>query len=287
MRVAVLGSGGMLGQDLCPTLEAERHEVIPVPREVADVTDLPALTRYLERERPDVVINCAAATDVDRCEQEPDWAYRVNAWGAWSAATAAEAAGARLIHISTDFVFPGDTGRMYQEWDPTQPISLYGASKLAGEEAAWRACRRASVVRTQWLYGRGGRSFPRAILNAAARAGETGLRVVTDQVGAPTYTRHLARKLAWLVEWPADGLYHINNAGECSRFQWARETLAQADLEVDVTGISSEDWPTPARRPAYSTLRRYALELMGQDDMPDWREGLADYLQELRDAGEL
>lgn len=276
----------MLGQDLCPILE-ERHEVIPVPREVVDVTDAAALTGYLREGRPDLVINCAAATDVDRCEQEPDWAYRVNAWGAWSAATAAEAAGARLIHISTDFVFPGRSGRMHHEWDPTQPINLYGASKLAGEDAVWRACRRASVVRTQWLYGRGGRSFPRAILNAAARAGETGLRVVTDQVGAPTYTRHLARKLAWLAEWPADGLYHINNAGECSRFQWAQETLAMAGLEVAVTGISSEEWPTPAERPAYSTLRRYALELMGQDDLPHWREGLAEYLQELRTAGEL
>lgn len=286
MRIAVLGSGGMLGQDLCPALEA-RHEVIPVPREAADVTEPGALLAYLEPERPDVLINCAAATDVDRCEQEPDWAYRVNAWGAWSAASVAEALQARFIHLSTDFVFSGERGREYHEWDPTDPVSLYGASKLAGEQAVWRACRRASVVRTQWLYGRGGRSFPRAILNAAARAGETGLRIVTDQVGAPTYTRHLARKLAWLVEWPADGLYHINNGGECTRYAWARETLALAGMEVPLTGIRSEDWPTPARRPARSTLRRYALELMGQDDMPDWRAGLADYIQELRDAGEL
>jgi len=274
MRVAVVGAGGMLGRDLCPIL-AERHEVTPLTRAEADATDLAALRAAFAALRPEAVVNCAAATDVDRCEQDPDYAYRGNTWAAWAVAAAAEEAGARLIHVSTDFVFDGEAGRPYSEWDAPNPISVYGASKLAGEQAAFRACRRATVARTQWLYGPHGKSFPRAILNAAAREGTTELRVVADQFGAPTFTGHLARKLAWLVEWPAHGLYHVNNAGECSRAEWAREVLRLAGSPVRVVEIGSAEWPAPACRPRRSTLRRHALELQGADDLPDWRSGLA------------
>lgn len=283
----MLGAGGMLGKDLCAQL-AREHEVVALTRGQADVTEVAAVRSALLAAEAQVVINCAAATDVDRCEQEPDWAHRVNAWGAWSAASAAEACGARFIHISTDFVFSGGLGRPYTEWDPPSPVSLYGQSKLAGEAAVWRACRRASVVRTQWLYGRHGRSFPRAILNAARRGPEGGLRVVADQWGVPTYTRHLARKLCWLVDWPVDGLYHMNNAGTCTRHDWARELLSLCGLEVPVHAIRADEWPAPAQRPGPdSTLRRYALELMGQDDLPDWRAGIAEWVSEMREAGEL
>lgn len=277
----------MLGRDLCALLQAG-HEVKALTRSDADVTDAPALFSTLRSLEPELVINCAGATDVDRCEQEPDWAYRVNAWGAWSAASAAEACGVRLIHISTDFVFSGALGRPYTEWDAPSPVSEYGKSKLAGEEAVRRACRRATIVRTQWLYGRHGRCFPWSILSAARRNPEGGLKVVADQWGAPTCTRHLARKLAWLVDWPIDGLYHINNAGSCTRFEWAHELLSLAGLEVPLSPIPAEEWPAPAQRPGPdSTLRRYALELMGQDDLPDWRAGLAEWVRELREAGEL
>jgi dTDP-4-dehydrorhamnose reductase len=277
----------MLGRDLCPLL-SERHDVLPLTRAEADVESGPALAAALGSARPDVVINCAAATDVDRCEREPDWAYRVNAAGARAAAASAEACGARLIQVSTDFVFSGQLGRAYMERDEPSPVSVYGASKLAGEREALQHARRASIVRTQWLYGRQGRSFPRAILNAAAKKPEAGLRVVADQFGAPTYTRHLARKLAWLVDWPIDGIYHINNAGSCSRHDWALETLARAGAEVQVHPIKAEEWPAPAKRPGPdSTLRRGMLEAMGQDDLPDWRVGVAEFVAELRAAGEL
>ncbi|MGV3722377.1 MAG: dTDP-4-dehydrorhamnose reductase [Actinomycetota bacterium] len=288
VRIVVLGASGMLGTDLCALL-AEQFETIPLSRDEADVTDAPGLQARLGALAPQVVINCAAATNVDRCETEPNWAYRLNGWGAWCAAAAAESVGARLIHLSTDFVFSGDSDAPYSEWDPVSPISVYGASKLAGETAVWRACRRASVVRTQWLYGCQGASFPRAILNAAKRRPESGLRVVADQFGAPTYTRHLARKLAWLVNWPVDGLYHIGNSGECSRHEWAVRLLELAGVnDVDVAPIAAADWPAPAKRPLRrSTLRRYALELMGQDDLPSWQDGLREFVTELREAGEL
>ena len=288
MRVLVFGSGGMLGRDLCPLL-SEVHEVHGCTREDGDVTDAQSVLNRVQLIAPEAVINCAAATNVDRCETEPDWAYRVNAWGAWNVAAAAAACGARFLHVSTDFVFPGDGDGPLTEWDPTRPINVYGASKLAGETAVFRACPRATVVRTQWLYGRHGASFPRAILKAAGRNPEAGLRVVSDQFGVPTYTRHLARKLVWLLSWHATGLYHVNNAGEeCSRHAWAAETLRLAGLSgVPVHAIRSEEWPAPAPRPARSTLRRYALELMGADDLPSWQEGLAQFVEELRLAGEL
>lgn len=287
MRIVVLGAGGMLGRDLCPLL-ATAHETLAWTRADVDVTDGPALRARILDTRPDVVLNCAAATNVDRCETEPDWAYRQNGWGAASAAAAAAAVGARLIHLSTDFVFSGDSERPYHEWDATGPLSVYGASKLAGETAAWRACPRTTVVRTQWLYGRQGASFPKAILNAARRRPEAGLKVVADQFGAPTYTRDLARKLAWLIDWPVDGVYHVNNAGECSRHDWAVELLRLAGFsDISVAPIRAADWPAPAPRPARSTLRRYALELMGQDDLPSWQDGLRDYVTELREQGEL
>lgn len=287
MRIVVLGAGGMLGREIAG-IAAPPFEVLSLARAEGDVTDLPALVERLRALAPDVVINCAAATNVDRCETEPDWAYRINAWGAWAAASAAAAVGARLLHVSTDFVFSGETDRPYTEWDSTGPISVYGASKLAGEEAVWRACRRVSVVRTQWLYGRFGASFPRAILNAAKRKPEAGLRVVADQFGAPTWTRHLAEKLLWLAQFPADGLYHVNNSGECSRHEWAQELLRLAGLDdVTVNPIQAAEWPAPARRPTRSTLRRYALELAGADDLPTWQEGLAGYVEELRKSEEL
>ena len=286
VRIVVLGAGGLLGREL--VLALVDHEVTGLTHADADATDLPALRERFRTLEPDLVVNCAAATNVDRCETEPDWAYRVNAWGAWSAAAAADSVGARLIHISTDFVFAGDRDRPYTEWDTPAPVNTYGASKLAGETAVFRACPHASVVRTQQLFGTGGRSFPRVILDAARRNPEEGVRVVSDQYAVPTYTPHLARKLAWLAKWPADGLYHFNNAGECTRYEWAVEALRLAGLgHVPVTPIRAADWPTPAARPARSTLRRYALELMGADDMPPWQEGMAEFIAELKVAGSL
>jgi dTDP-4-dehydrorhamnose reductase len=285
MRVLILGAGGMLGCDL-RALAPPRHEVVAFTHADADVTDAPGLGRRIGDAAPDVVINCAAATDVDRCEREPEWAYAVNARGAGSVGEAAAAVGGRLIHISTDFVFSGETDRPYTEEDAPDPVNAYGASKLAGEDAVRLACPPATIVRTQWLYGRHGKSFPRAILNAA-RAGKP-LKVVADQFGAPTYTRDLARKLLWLAEQPIEGIVHVANAGECSRYDWAVELLRLAGRdEVPVQAIRAEEWPAPARRPRRSTLSRAVLQRLGADDLPPWRRGVAEFIEELRTAGEL
>jgi dTDP-4-dehydrorhamnose reductase len=285
VRILITGSDGMLGRDLCAVL-AERHTPIPLTRAEADVTDLSALAAAVRQASPEVVIHAAAQTSVDTCEGDPDGAYRVNAWGAWAAAAAAEQAGARFVLISTDFVFDGTAGRPYTEFDPVNPLSVYGASKAAAEQVCRQACRRCLVVRTQWLFGRHGRSFPRTILEAAA-AGRP-LRVVTDQVGAATYTRHLAAALAWLCEQPCDGTYHLASTGAASRWEWAKETLRLAGWDdVPLQPITSAEWPAPAPRPAFTVLRNYALELRGVNLMPSWQEGMAAFITELRAAGEL
>jgi dTDP-4-dehydrorhamnose reductase len=287
LRVAILGAGGMLGSDLVPILETE-HQVIAFGRGSLDITDAAGTLSGLRGAVPEVVINCAAATDVDRCEREPGWAHRLNAEGARNVAVACGAVGARLIHISTDFVFSGNLDRAYDETDQVDPINVYGASKLAGEREVLEHCPGATIVRTQWLYGRHGRSFPRAILTRAKTRPEAGLRVVSDQTGAPTWTVDLARKLAWLVENPLTGIVHINNAGECNRHEWAVELLRVAGLgDVNVGECASSDFKTDAHRPKHSTLRRMALERAGADDMPDWRDGVAGFVAELRSAGEL
>lgn len=290
MRVMVLGAGGLLGREIAAALSGT-HTVLSLARADADVTSLPGLLRVVRAQRPEVIINCAAATDVDRCERDPAWAWRVNAGGAWCAAAAAAATAARLIHFSTDFVFPGDGGHPYDEWAPTRPLNVYGHSKLAGETAVLRAGARACVVRTQQLFGRHGPCFPLAILRGArrVRGGELpALRVVSDHWAVPTSAAHLARKVAWLLEWEADGLYHLNAAGECTRLQWAAEVLRLAGFhDVPIEPICAAEWPADAIRPARATLRRRALELMGADDMPPWQLGTAEYIAELRAAGEL
>jgi dTDP-4-dehydrorhamnose reductase len=277
----------MLGRDL-DLMSRSKYSVSVLGRDELDITSRDALAARLSRSPVDWVINCAAATDVDRCEREPEWAYAVNAQGAGNVAAACEAVGARLIHLSTDFVFSGELRRPYVETDAVDPINVYGASKLAGEREVMTHCPGATIVRTQWLYGRHGRSFPRAILNRAKSHPVEGLRVVSDQTGAPTWTVHLARKLAWLVETPIPGIVHLNNAGECTRHEWAIELLRAARFDdVHVAECLSSEFKTDARRPTHSTLRRLALEKAGADDMPDWREGVAGFVAELRAAGEL
>jgi dTDP-4-dehydrorhamnose reductase len=285
MKIAITGGRGMLGSDLCAVLGAE-NICIPLGRSEANVSDSDAISAVIRAAAPDLVIHAAAHTDVDGCERDPDLAFRVNALGTWNVAAAARACGARLVTISTDFVFDGESRRPYTEFDAVNPINHYGASKCAAEQLAVRACPESYVVRTQWLYGVYGRNFPYAILRVAA-AGKP-LRVADDEVGSPTYTKDVALKVAEIIQRPLYGTYHVSNAGACSRFDLAREILRQADIEpVSLEAISARDWPSPTRRPAYSVLRRYALEMMGRDDVRSWQDAMADFLSAARAAGKL
>lgn len=279
MRVLVLGGGGMLGRDL--QAARSEHDVTVLGREEADVTLPESLSLALRIHRPDVVINCAAATDVDKCEREPEWATAVNGTGAGNVARACVSAGVRLVHVSTDFVFSGADDRMYGESDPTDPVNEYGRSKWVGEQQVREAAPQSLMVRTQWLFGSHGKSFPAAILGAARRNPETPLRIVCDQWGAPTFTGHLAGALMALVETPCSGLLHLAATGECTRFEWAQELFSQAGVTTPLVPISAAEWPAPAPRPRRTTLRSERLDALGISPLPSWQSGVRDYLKEL------
>ena len=245
-----------------------------------DVTDTERVLAIVGENRPDVVIHAAAYTDVDGCERDPDRAFRVNALGTWNVAAACRQSGAALVYISTDFVFDGEKGEPYTEYDVPRPIGCYGASKLAGETHVRALCPRHYIVRTAWLYGEHGKNFPYAILNAAKTKKE--LSVVADQVGSPTFTFDLAAAIRDLIDNPLCGTYHITNKGACSWCDFARRILSLADIgDVEVKPIKSEEWPSPTRRPKYSVLRHYALELQGKDNLRSWEDALADFISRL------
>ena len=233
--VLVLGAKGMLG-GAC--LRAFGPDAVGRDLEDFDLSQRPETHTAIARLRPRMIINCAAATDVDRCETDHDYADRGNALGPKHVAEVAAKLGARLIHVSTDFVFAGDKAAAYRETDVPHPLNYYGLSKLAGERSVSAALPDALIVRTSWLYGHGGNHFPGKVLQWAAGGGP--LRIVDDQVGSPTYAEDLAAALRALAERNTRGTFHLGGAGCASRFEWARETLSLAGLEIRC-------WPLPAR----------------------------------------
>lgn len=297
MRILVTGANGMLGVDLCALAESAGHELIRTDIGVReglhvsawehlDTTDTGAVRQALLRFAPEAVIHAAAWTDVDGCERSPDRAFRMNAMSTWNVAASCAEQDCLLAYLSTDFVFDGVTNRPYTEFDTPHPLSHYGASKLAGERFVAQLCRRHFILRTAWLFGPHGRSFPNTILNLART--RTELPVVTDQTGSPTHTMDLARTLLSLLSSPLYGLYHVVNGGSCSWFQLAQKTLELAGItSMQVRPIPSSQYPSPTRRPGYSVLRRFALEMQGKDDLPSWEIALADHIRRLQDLSEL
>jgi dTDP-4-dehydrorhamnose reductase len=284
IRLLVTGAGGMLGHDVMRAGARAGHELIGRTRAELDVTDVAAVADAFVRPRGrgsiDAAINCAAWTDVDGAETHREQALAVNADGARNLARAAAAAGAPLVHVSTDYVFAGGTPldasgapRPYVESDPTGPRSVYGQSKLAGEVAVLGASPRHAVVRSSWLFGVDGHNFVATMLRLAGE--RDSVQVVTDQVGCPTWTGHLAPAVIGLIEREVGGLVHLAGAGHVSWNGFAREIFRQAELSCRVEPASSADVDRPAPRPAWSAL---ASERDDVVPMPDWRDGLAGYL---------
>lgn len=284
MRILITGSRGMLGTDLCEILKAAGR--VPLPTDVRagdgvyplDITDI-ASTRALFAEiRPDVVIHCAAYTNVDQAEREPDLAYRVNALGSWVIGTVCAERDIPVAAISTDFVFDGTKVGDYTEFDAPNPLGVYGASKLAGEQCIQQTCRRHWIVRTSWLYGVHGKCFPDTILRAAATRPE--LKVIADQRGTPTFTRDLCTALLHVIESPLYGIYHVANAGTTTWYDFARRALGLAgNTTTRVIPITAAEWPSPTRRPVNSALRPYAMELQSMPLPRPWEEALAEYVE--------
>ena len=276
MRILITGSGGMLGHDVDAAARATGHEPVALSRAQLDISDADAVHAAMGAARPDAVINCAAQTDVDGAEDHVAEALAVNETGAGHVAAAAAAAGAWTIHVSSDYVFDGDKREPYLESDAIGPLSAYGRSKLAGERAVARAAPQAhTIVRSSWLFGAHGRCFPMTMLRLAGEREE--LAVVDDQIGCPTFTGHLAEALVGLAEDRPLGILHVAAAGECSWCELARAVIAAGESDCIVRPIASEQYPTPAPRPAYSVLRSER----GAPELPAWQDGLARFMAEL------
>lgn len=280
MKVLVTGAGGQLGRGLLHVASSLGGcEAIGLGHGDLPVDEREAVHSKIAEIAPDVVIHCAAWTDVDGCERDPDRADLINGQGTAHVAQACRAAGAGLVYISTDFVFSGEGSQPYLTDSPTRPVSAYGRSKLIGEqEVLGHGDARFWVLRTSWVFGPGGRNFPRAILDAA-KAGKP-LKVVDDQVGSPSMTLDLARAILDLASAePAPGIYHGANAGSCSWYQFARDVLDQAGMsELPISRISSVELDRPAHRPAYSILDCSKLTSLRGHALPNYRDALQRYL---------
>ncbi len=295
MRVAVLGPQGSLGIHLCEELRLAGHEVDPIDRSVCDLGTPDRESLYRLRDRfagadCQLVINTAAFTDVDAAEHKTDEAFLVNAIGAELVARAADEAGSAICHLSTDFVFDGESGRPYDEFDQPSPLSAYARSKLAGEQLVKSAAARSFIVRVGGLYGRRGRNFVSSLVSRL-RAGQT-LRIDRERLTAPTWNRLLARQIITLCERGEHGVYHATSQGSTTWYGFAEALCDEAaalgrDLPRTFVGVTTSELAAPAARPRSSLLDCRMLRLRGLMKLPPWREALRAYLTELLIQGEL
>ena len=284
----ITGAGGQLGQAL-RTSGPAGADIVALDRAGLDIGDAGAVATQVARIGPDLIINAAAYTAVDRAESEAEAVWRINAAGAGHLAAAAAAGQARFVHVSTDFVFDGSGGGPYRPDHPTAPLGVYGASKRAGEEAVLAACPGALIVRTAWVYGAAGHNFVRTMLRLMAE--RDAVRVVADQIGTPTYAPGLARAIWALDAAGATGIHHWTDSGAASWYDFAvaiqEEALAMGllDRAVPVMPIATADYPTPARRPLYSVLDKASAVALVGAPAPHWRVHLRDMLGEIRANG--
>lgn len=285
MKVLVTGAGGQLGLD---TVDAYADaDVVGLTRAELDVADEGAVLDAIGHHAPDVVIHTAAWTDVDGCEADPDRAHEVNALGAWWVARACDLVGATMVHVSTDYVFDG-TGtsnggepRPYTEFDRAQPLNVYGQSKEAGEQLVRQTLAEHHIVRTAWVSGARGNNFVKTMLRLGRERDEVA--VVTDQIGSPTFTRDLAAGLRNVASSGRFGTWHRTNSGTCSWYELAAAAFELADVDVVLKSTTSDAFPRPAARPAWSVLSDRHAVSAGLMPMPHWRDGLARLLVELDD----
>ncbi|WP_134683471.1 dTDP-4-dehydrorhamnose reductase [Brevibacillus migulae] len=280
MRILVTGGKGQLGVEVTNTLMANDHQVCSYGRDELDITNLDEVIKTIENLRPEVIVHTAAYTQVDKAEQEVDQAYLVNAYGTRNIAVAAEKIGAKLIYISTDYVFDGESNIPYTEFVPTNPRTVYGKSKLAGEKFVQQLSSKFFILRTSWVYGKHGNNFVRTMLKLATQQPE--LRVVHDQVGCPTYTRDLAEFISKVMYSEKYGIYHVSNAGQCSWYEFAKAIFEETrSNDIRITPVTTVDFPRPAPRPRYSVFDHMAIRLNGFQPIRPWKDALKDYLDEM------
>ncbi len=284
MRILVTGSSGQLGKDVVKVFQKQGHDVVGYDREQLDITDSDQAMKIVGQYQPEAVIHCAAYTAVDAAETDMDRAYQVNAAGTRNMALAAEEAGAKLVYISTDYVFDGTAEQPYHEYDNTNPQSIYGKSKRAGEVLTQTLSSRYFIVRTSWVYGLHGNNFVKTMLKLGQE--KPNLQVVNDQKGSPTYTVDLACFLEELVQTEKYGVYHASNSGSCTWYEFTQAIFHDAieflgtKIRATLEPCSTAQFPRPAARPRNSVMEHVSIRTNGFNDLRDWREGLQDFLQE-------
>ncbi len=279
MKILVTGVSGQLGYDVERELERRGIEHLGTLSRELDITDREAVERLMESYRPDAVIHCAAYTKVDLAEDEPERCWAVNADGTRNVAAACRKTGAKLLYISTDYVFPGTGERSYETGDPTGPVNTYGRSKLAGELAVQSLLEKYFIVRISWVFGKNGNNFVKTMLRLAETRAE--LSVVCDQIGSPTYTADLAPLLCGMVQTERYGVYHATNEGTCAWSEFAEAIFELAGRQVAVHPIPTSAYPTKAARPLNSRLSKESLRDNGFQALPEWKDALARYLKEI------
>lgn len=277
MKILITGGKGQLGSEVAHQLSSAEYDFDAFDIDELDITNLKAVRKSVKDGKYTHIINCAAYTDVNNCESDGKAAYALNAIGARNLAIAAEECGAEIAHVSTDYVFSGQNQESpYTVYDIPSPVSAYGKTKLAGEGYIRDFSSKYYIVRTAWLYGRNGENFVSKIIKLASQRDE--IKVVNDQVGSPTNAEDLAKSLIKLISTGEYGIYHCTGKGKCSWYDFAKRIVKLSGENCEVKPCTTDEFPTPARRPAYSVLDNSALAEIGIDVARDWEEALSDFI---------
>ncbi len=275
MKIAVIGAKGMLGRELCRVL-GSRHQILAWDIEEIDITDRPGTLEILSAEQPELIVNSAVFVDLEGCETNPDKAWQINAVGAQNLALAAQQARSALVYVSTDYIFDGKSETDYDEVSQPNPLNQYGRSKLAGERLSLQICPRTYAVRTAWLFGHTPNNYVERVLKAADTEGV--VRMPVDQLESPTYTGHLSEAILRLIDTGAYGIYNVTGLGACTRAGFAQYVLQQADRSEPVEIVEAVALKRFAKRPVRSVLDCRLYQLVAGHTLPDWQQGIRDYL---------
>ena len=277
LKVWIVGSEGQIGEAINEVLDPLEIEVLNTDKNALDITETDEVLHFGEINRPDVIINCAAITDVELCEKQPEEAFRVNALGARNLSLVGKKIGAKMVQLSTDDVFDGLAQKPYTEFDNTNPKTVYGKSKCAGENYVKEFTHKHFIIRSNWVFGKGN-NFVNRVLEAA----ETGrsLSVASDQFGSPTSAKDLARMILYLISTNEYGTYHVTCSGVCNRYEFAQEILRLAGKNIELKSVPTEQSDLSSVRPPYAVLDNFILRIIEVYDMPDWKESLKEYMDE-------
>lgn len=280
LKIWIAGSAGQIGTAINDVLNPLEMEVFNTDKEELDITQTDEVLSFGEINRPDVIINCAGITDMALCEKEPELAYRVNALGARNISIVARKIGAKVVQVSTDDVFDGKKNSPYSEFDDTNPQTVYGRSKRAGENYVREFTHKHFVIRSSWNFGKGDNFVKRVLKNA-----ENGnaIEAAADEIGCPTSAKDLARIILYLITTNEYGTYHATCKGLCSRYDFAKEILRMAQIDVPVKEISIADSKELSERPAYAVLDNFILRIIDVYDMPEWKDSLKEYIEEWKE----